>query len=110
MLHYSKTTGGFYDDAIHSVIPADSVRLTADEHAALMAAQAAGKIIQAGIDGKPLAIDPPALSARQVLLSQIAASEAVITERRIREAVLGLDGGWLKTVDDKIVALRKQLA
>ena len=44
-----------------------------------------------------------------VILDKISELEAQVTDRRIREAVLGLDGGWLKAQDAKIAALRSQL-
>lgn len=42
-------------------------------------------------------------------LDEIAALEAQITPRRIREAVLGVDGGWLESKNAAIEALRAQL-
>jgi hypothetical protein len=47
-------------------IPSDAVEITATEHAALLADQSAGKIIRAGNDGKPVAVDPPKPTADQV--------------------------------------------
>jgi hypothetical protein len=41
-------------------LPADAVPITAELHAALMQAQAAGKVIAPGPDGQPQAIDKPA--------------------------------------------------
>lgn len=32
--------------------------------------------------------------------------EASITNRRLREAILGTDGGWLKNINDQIATLR----
>lgn len=59
-MYYSKSTGGFYDAAIHGDnIPADAVEITAERHAALMQAQAAGKQIVANENAYPVAIDPP---------------------------------------------------
>lgn len=43
-------------------IPADSVEIMAEEHAALLVAQSSGKIISAGVDGRPVAVYPPAPS------------------------------------------------
>jgi hypothetical protein len=43
------------------------------------------------------------------IIEQIAALESQVTDRRIREAVLGVDGGWLKEQDAKISALREHL-
>jgi len=42
-------------------------------------------------------------------MMQISALEAGMTQRRVREATLGYDGGWLKNADDLLVALRAQL-
>lgn len=45
---------------------------------------------------------PPPLTLAQ----QISALEATITPRRMREAALGIDNGWLKNVDAEIAKLR----
>lgn len=67
-MFYSKSTGGFYDVAIHGEnIPSDAVEVTAESHAALLAGQSAGKLISAGNDGVPMLIDPPAPTADQVV-------------------------------------------
>lgn len=108
-MFYSKSTGGFYDPAIHARIPEDAVEITPEAHAALMADQAAGKVIKAGDDGKPVAADPAPLAGPALILSKIAALEASITPRRVREAVLDLDNGWLKDVNDQIATLRATL-
>lgn len=76
-MFYSKTTGGFYDPAINSVIPADAVEITHDEHAALMTEQSAGKIIQADANGRPTAVDPPKPTAAQVWESIKAKRDAI---------------------------------
>ncbi|WBF68245.1 hypothetical protein LN040_03840 [Desulfovibrio subterraneus] len=61
MKKYSPSRKGFYDTEIHgSNIPADSVEITDDEHRALLAAQAQGKIIQPDENGRPVAMEPPA--------------------------------------------------
>ena len=41
---------------------------------------------------------------------QIAELESQQTERRIREATLGIDNGWLKNLNDQVTALRAQLS
>lgn len=48
---------------------------------------------------------PPPITPKQ----QIAALETTVTARRLREAVLGIDNGWLKNMNDQIAALRAQL-
>lgn len=55
------------------------------------------------------AVVPLPLTGNALILSQIAATEATITPRRVREAVLGTDGGWLHAADAEIAALRKGL-
>lgn len=67
MIGFSKTTGGFYDPAIHGDnIPADVVWITAAEHAALLDAQSQGKRIVADASGHPVAVDRPAPTAAEV--------------------------------------------
>lgn len=43
------------------------------------------------------------------IISQINALESQQTPRRIREAALGDDNGWLENLDTQIAALRSQL-
>lgn len=65
-MFFSKTTGGFYDAAIHGInIPDDAVVITADDHSTLLAAQATGKRIEANAAGYPVAVDPPPLTLAQ---------------------------------------------
>lgn len=59
-MFYSKTTGGFYDTAIHgNNIPEDAVEITAEQHAALIEGQSQGKRIVADEAGHPVLADPP---------------------------------------------------
>lgn len=51
----------------------------------------------------------PMLTARDQVLAAITALEANVTQRRIREAVLGADDGWLANIDKQIAALRAKL-
>lgn len=107
---YSKGTGGFYDPKIHGkAIPPDVVEISADEYAGLMQAQTAGKQIQGGQNGKPIAVDRPAPTNSELVIAKIVALEATVTARRAREAILGADGGWLKNINDQIAALRTLL-
>lgn len=82
-MHYSRTTGGFYDDSLNYLsIPDDAVEITADQHAALLVDQAAGKTIQADANGYPVAVDPPPpsladLKAMKVSEIEIAAGAAI---------------------------------
>ena len=109
-IFYAASTGGFYSDAIHGKSkPADAVEITTEKHAELLAAQGEGKRITAGAGGYPVALDRPALTSNQMIIQQIAALESTVTQRRIREAALGTDGGWLLALDGQIAALRANL-
>ena len=76
-MKFAKSTVGFYDPAIHgSVIPPDAVEITPAQHAALLAAQAAGKRIVPDANGYPVAQDPPpppAPTAEQIRADRVAA-------------------------------------
>lgn len=53
-LYYSQSTGGFYDDQIHSRLPEDAVAISTEQHTALLAGQAQGQVIMPNKDGKPV--------------------------------------------------------
>lgn len=59
MRYYAKSTGGFYDSAVHTTMPADAVAISDEAYAALLAGQAAGKLIAADASGHPVLADPP---------------------------------------------------
>jgi hypothetical protein len=110
-MYYSQATRGFYDSAIHGdFVPADSLEITADEHISLLDAQSVGKMIVPSKEGKPQADPPPPPSQGELALAKIIALEQSVTKRRVREAVLGVDGGWLRDVDALIKDLRGQLS
>ena len=58
MYYYSKSTGGFYDSAIHSGWPEDVIEINATQHTELLAGQSKGKVIMPGKDGKPVLANP----------------------------------------------------
>jgi hypothetical protein len=107
---YSKSTGGFYLADVHADIPADAVEITEAEHAALFAGQSEGKRIVADANGNPVLQDAPRPTPNQIILGQIAALEATVTPRRIREAVLGTDNRWLADINGQIATLRAKLS
>ena len=49
------------------------------------------------------------LENNDALIFQMQRLEALQTPRRLREAALGIDSGWLKGVNDQIVAIREQI-
>lgn len=84
-LFFSAATGAFYDLEIwpHD-LPDDAVAITADDHAALLAAGSAGMVITADEQGAPVASEPPPPS-EDTLSTQA---------RRRRDAAIG-DVRWL---------------
>ena len=64
------------------------------------------------LKNKPIKVpepDPEPLTKAQKVQIEIAALEATITVRRMREAVLGTDNGWLADLDKQITTLSKNL-
>ena len=58
----------FYAPEIHGgAIPAGAVEISDEEHAALIEGQAAGRIIAAGSDGRPVLQDRPAPNEEEML-------------------------------------------
>jgi len=110
-MHYSKSTGGFYNAGIHTPaqIPPDAVEISDAVYLALLDGQSAGKVIAADANGHPLLANPPPPTAAEIIRQQIIWLESTTTSRKLREAVLGIDGGWLKGLDDQIVTLRAKL-
>jgi hypothetical protein len=92
MLFYSKTTTGFYEDSINGLIPADAVEISSDDHALLLAGQAAGKVISSDENGYPVLKEMPALTTEQVKAAQW---EAIKAERDTRKSA-----GFALTVND----------
>jgi hypothetical protein len=54
--------------------------------------------------------EPPPPTPEDLIKAKIAEIEAGITSRRMREAVLGQDDGWLAAQNAEIAALRAQLS
>lgn len=54
----------------------------------------------------PPEVTEPVVTAKE----QIFILELSMTPRRLREAALGIDNGWMKAVNDQITALRAQIA
>lgn len=112
---YSKTTGGFYDDGIHTTMPADAKPITDAQWQSALDGQSQGKVIQADADGLPVAVTV-APTADQIKVTTNAAIQAQIDalekgqNRAVREATIGMLGAVdrLKALDAKIATLRAQ--
>jgi hypothetical protein len=105
-MHYSTSTGGFYDPTIHGDgIPADAVLITDQDYAALCAGQSRGQAIVADTDGYPVLAEQPlpsmdyAASLRIATLS--ADCEAAITGGFMSEA-LGTPHAYQSDRDDQL--------
>ena len=91
MLFYSAQTGGFYDDAIHGAdLPPDAVEIDPATHAALLDGQAAGLMIVAVNDGRPILIDRPAPTPEEALASERASMRASRFQARAALHIAGL--------------------
>lgn len=131
-MFYSKATGGFYTAEIHGInIPADAVEITPAEHAALLDAQSAGKLITGDAAGFPVAVDPPPPGVAQIWEAikaerdrradaggYLVAGKWFHSDQKSRSQQLGLvllgaslPAGWQwKTMDGSFVAMTPALA
>uniref|UniRef100_B8DLJ3 Tail fiber assembly protein n=1 Tax=Nitratidesulfovibrio vulgaris (strain DSM 19637 / Miyazaki F) TaxID=883 RepID=B8DLJ3_NITV9 len=123
--YYSASTGGFYIEDLHANIPADAVAITADEHAALLDAQAHGLVIQPDSAGHPVAVDapPPSLGAAittkqgdirtgydTALAGVLAGAEATATGVAVGSALMAVtDPEGLEYLVDRLTARRVEL-
>lgn len=109
MIFYSTSMRGFYSRSVHGHnMPDDVVEITHEQYEQLLAAQCEGTQIVPGADGRPSVIDPT-FDTDEAIRAQIIELEAQVAPRRLREAVLGVDGGWLADIHQKIALLRIQL-
>ena len=84
-IHYAKSTNGFYNSEIHGTkIPPDAVEITAAEHQALFDGQDTGKIITAGLDGRPILSDPPPLPLEVVKDRALTRIDAAAEAERVK--------------------------
>lgn len=66
-MFYSKSAGGFFDEAVHGDdIPSDAVEISVEEYGALLAGQSLGKRIIADVTGRPMLADPPAPTTGEI--------------------------------------------
>ena len=67
-------------------------------------------VTQEALDAALAAYDHAAETAKRDAVAQIAALEAQVTQRRLREAVLTTEGSdWLETIESEIATLRSTL-
>lgn len=91
-IFYAQSTGGFYSAEIHGLgIPGDAVQIESEQHAALLAAQAAGKRIVADANGYPVAQDPPPPPAPTAEQIRGALTDAVYSHMNAAAQARGYD-------------------
>lgn len=81
-IYFDPATFGFYNNGLHSQIPLSAQLISAERHTALLAGQAQGKQIVAGLDGMPVLQDI-SVSLEQML------SVAKNDLRPLRDKILG---------------------
>jgi len=92
----------FYDENINE-IPENAFEVSETDWQEFLENQGERKFK----DGVLVQYNPPAPVL--TVAEQIATLEATVTPRRIREAILGTDGGWLAEIEAEIESLRAQL-
>jgi hypothetical protein len=88
-MFYSKSTGGFYNPAIHTNIPVDAVEISEEYWNELLDGQAIGKMIVANDEGYPVLVDRPGPTTAELEAierswrnMQIATTDPVVTRYR----------------------------
>lgn len=112
-MFYSKSTGGFYDAAIHGDnIPSDAVGITDVEHQSMLDGQSQGKRIMADTSGHPMLTDPPPPTLDQVRTTRTAEIKAALAEIDAKSIRPLRDGDTVRLADLEMqaVALRQELA
>lgn len=94
----------FYSPEYNPTIPSDAFEITYEQWLELINNSGLRKIINDEVVVFQPPIDPNAETLNQIYLL-----ESTITARRLREAVLGTDAGWLADVESQIEVLRGQL-
>ena len=74
MIYYSKARGGFFDDAIHDVLPDDVVEISSEVHRQLLDSQCEGKVIVGDDQGYPQSVDPRSLLSPEQLMASLRTS------------------------------------
>jgi hypothetical protein len=94
----------FYVDDINE-IPEGAFEITDDQWHECLENQGLRKFI----NGELIIYVPSPLTEKEVAIKEIIALEATITPRRVREAILNIDNGWLYNLETEIYLLREKL-
>lgn len=94
----------FYDDEINE-IPDDAFEISDSDWQKCIQNQGLRKFE----NGVLFEYTPPSPTIADQSLIEIHALESTITPRRIREAIIGSDNGWLVNIEEQIAKLRAKL-
>lgn len=101
-IYFSAQNCAFYNDAVIDVsaLPSDAVAVSDAAFSELMAAQAAGKVIAAGSDGKPVAVEQSCGSCHCTLHELVKATKETLGHVKVDgETIVSDDGVISATVD-----------
>lgn len=79
-MKYSQSTRGFYDETIHTEIPADAVEIDFDTYQLLLAGQSNGQIIVPNVNGFPELANPPAPTTEEQAAAVRQQRDRLLTE------------------------------
>lgn len=108
MKYYDEATKGFYDSELHHAIPTGAFKISETLYQRLKTGQEELKIIYINNEIPDLK-DPDGPSQNEIIKNQIVVLESQQTPRRMREALLGTDNGWLAGIESQIETLRTRL-
>jgi len=106
MILYAASTGGFYPTDFFTDFPEGSVEITKEYYKELISS---GQPIIPNENGYPILLEIPQPTVNDLIKNQIIALESQQTPRRMREALLGTDNGWLAGIESQIEILRARL-
>ena len=72
-MYYSKSTGGFYSNEIHSIMPSDIIEISGEKYIQLMDDQNKGKLISSDEKGNPISINRPEIPIETLISRNIQA-------------------------------------
>ena len=107
-MFFCNETQGFYLGDIGPVPPDGSIEISEEVYEQVLGFRSSGFLVSVSTDGT-ITTKKPQISEADIVKLQIIELEKTQTARRMREAVLGVDGGWMENLDAQISALRAQL-
>ncbi|PMQ04150.1 hypothetical protein DyAD56_15795 [Dyella sp. AD56] len=96
-IFFSKSTNGFYDDAIHAVaeMPSDIVEVDPAVYTQMLQKQALGYTVGADSNGNPISVAPPPAVVTLVPAARQALAESDLTVLRCYEKAISVPADWV---------------